>query len=671
MHSGTGNLAVRTYVICNRLGKIGANRIRQKLRRYRARHTGIMTIPTGNPGSDVYWETKCSFSVLPYRTCIGMWSKRRAVPYILGAVSMVLIYSLYYSVISTNQADIIREYGVTAPKHLQNTRMRFDVKEDTVTKSSTHLLFDEELEDDTVTESSAHLGFGELFEENTVAESSTRLGFGEDLEEDTITESSAHLGFDEVQHTEAESSNSVRANVDRALRERIADVRARIKDVESLLKEKKEEIHIDEEMVKLALKHRTSVERLIQKFKEVLLMNRTFAIGVVGGSVSVGAGVGGSQGIYATSLGNYMEKMLGSNVTVQNGAIGATNSYYYGYCFETHCNVREMDLLLWEFAHNDFGYPDGIFGHERLTRMILADLPNEPQLIYTNFLHGRQISKRSCVNNERNASVPLSEYYDVPSISMPDAICKQVKEQRADYLLSENDKDHPGPKGHDMVGVFLAEFVKEVLLETIEILEKELSASRGSVKQAILEGVRPDYKHWDDKKLHQKDLPPVFFETTAITHPLCWSAMETEYQKPEMTLTPQDKYGWRLYILKKLDGRTDFKQVWKTQQPEAFIEFEITIPAYRDLNSTLAITTVMCEQNKCGNATVFIDNEYVTTLSCLNRYLITVVHDVGFNLLPGRHLLKVVSLDMQGFNIVSVSTAYEIPDAELKESVSS
>ncbi|XP_070538769.1 uncharacterized protein [Ptychodera flava] len=531
-----------------------------------------------------------------------MSGRRQMVPFLLGALSMIISYTVYHNIIIPQQKYAIQDDGSPIPT--QGGRENFDE----VYSTTSHSLIKFEVSE---------------------------------------------------------------SNIQNALKERLNDVGSRIKDVDKLLEERKREIGIDEEMVNLALKHKTSVKRLIQKFKEVLLMNRTFALSVVGGSISVGAGVDGTPGIYATTLGHYLTKMLGSEVTVENGAVGATNSYYYGYCFETHCNVRKMDLLLWEFAHNDFGYPDGIYGQERLTRMILADLPNEPQLIYTNFLHGKQIDKESCENSEKNGSVPLSKHYDVPSISMPDAVCKQVKEHRADYLLGSKDESHPGPNAHDMVGVFLAEFLKEVLIETIEILEEQLSkgptTSRGSIKEYILEDVKPDFKTWNDEELHQKLLPPVLFNTTAITHPQCWSLLGSEYRPSEMAFMPQEKLGWTKFNIKKRDDRTDLKAVWRTLQPDAVLEFAFSIPKYRDLNCTIAITTITSENNECGRAKVFLDDEYITLIDCMHRYLITLVHEVALNVPPGRHTLKITSVDKEGFNVAAVSAAFEIPDDELEK----
>ncbi|XP_077868413.1 uncharacterized protein LOC144358880 [Saccoglossus kowalevskii] len=454
-------------------------------------------------------------------------------------------------------------------------------------------------------------------------------------------------------------------NIDTDVNERLIDVQNRIKSVSSLLEKDKKTLGIDEEMVRLALKHITSTEKLTKKFEEVLVTNRTFSISVVGGSISVGAGVGGTPGIFATTLGKYLQKMLGSKVTVENGAIGATNSYYYSYCFQTHCNVKSKDLLLWEFAHNDFGYEIAYLGQERLTRMILTDLPNEPQLIYANFLHGRQIHRYSCANSERIGSAPLSEYYDVPSISMPDAVCKLVKAYKADDLLSEHDGNHPGPKAHDMMAIFLAELVKQVLFDTTVRLKKQLEKSNHPLDALVEE--ENQALTWTSGSLPQKALKPVLFNTTAITRPQCWSQMLSEYRPEEGVLIPLEKYSWRTFTLKKREDRTDVKRLWRTMKEKSFIEFEVDIEPYQDLNSIIAITTITCERNKCGYADVFLDDDYQTTIDCLSRYLITVVHEVAFNVPPGKHVLRVESLDNEGFNIASVSSAYEIPDELLED----
>ncbi|XP_070537645.1 uncharacterized protein [Ptychodera flava] len=528
---------------------------------------------------------------------MNMSSKRLRIPYILGAVSVILIYTTYYSIVLTKQDNAICDDKVPVPKHVKN-------KEEEVVV-------------------------------DTTSSSSVQFEVNEAVERDS-------------------------------LKERLADVKARIKVVDELLEGRKEELEISEAMIKLALKHKTSVKRLIEKFKEVLLTNKTFAIGVLGGSISVGVGANGTKGIYATTLAHYLEKMLGIEVTVGNGAVGATNSYYYGYCFQTHCNVHNVDLLFWEFALNDKGNPRGFLGQERLTRMILADLPNQPQLIYMNFLGGKQEARyEECVNNQQNGSLQLSPYYDVPSISMPDAVCKLVKKYKAGYLFGSHDGSHPGPEGHDMAAIFLTELIKEVLIDTITSLEKELNKS-GAIEQFLIEYSRPNYSNSDDGKLHQKDLPPILFNTTAITHPQCWSLMGSEYRPTEMTLMPQDKFGWKKFTLAKKDYRGDLKQVWHTFRPGAFIEFEVSIPPYRGLKSTIAITTITLEPDKCGCAKVFLDDKYLETLDCRHYFLVTVVHDVAFNVLPGTYVLKIITVGENGFNIASLSTAYEIPDQQSK-----
>ncbi|XP_077863340.1 uncharacterized protein LOC144346453 [Saccoglossus kowalevskii] len=445
-------------------------------------------------------------------------------------------------------------------------------------------------------------------------------------------------------------------NMDTDVNDRLIDVQNRIKSVSSLLEKDKETLGIDEEMVRLALKHITSTEKLTKKFEEVLVTNRTFSISVVGGSISVGAGVGGKQGIFATTLGKYLQKMLGSEVTVENGAIGATNSYYYSYCFQTHCNVKSKDLLLWEFAHNDFGYKNAYLGQERLTRMILADLPNEPQLIYANFLHGRQIHRYSCENSEKIGSVPLSEYYDVPSISMPDAVCEIVEAHKADDLLSGHDY-HPGPKAHDMMAIFLAELVKQVLYDTTVGLKKQLEKPKYSLDGLIEE------ENQAFTSLPQKALKPVLFNTTAITRPQCWSKMLSEFRPEEGVLVPLNKKSWNTFTLKKSgEGRTDVKKLWRTVKEKSFIEFEVDIEPYQNLNSIIAVTTITSERKKCGSADIYLDDDYQTTIDCLANRLVSAVHEVAFNVPPGKHIVRIESQDNEGFNIASISSAYEIPD---------
>ncbi|XP_077863038.1 uncharacterized protein LOC144345593 [Saccoglossus kowalevskii] len=363
--------------------------------------------------------------------------------------------------------------------------------------------------------------------------------------------------------------------------DRIIDIQNRIKITSRLLEADKKTLDIDDRMVNLALKHITSTEKLNKKLENVLMTNRTFNISVIGGSISVGAGVGDVPSLFTTILGKYFQKMLGVNVTVENCAIGATNSYYYSYCFQTHCNVKSRDLLLWEFAHNDFVYKHAYLGQERLTRMIIADLPNEPQLIYANFLHGQQIHDYSCENSEKNGSAPLSVYYDVPSISMPDAVCKLVKDNKADDLLCEHDGNHPSAKAHHMMAIFLAELVKQVLYNTTERLKKQLQISSNSFDVPFEEMKTAGFP--------QKALRPCLFNITAITRPQCWSQMVSEYRPGGAGLTPLNSHFWHIFTFHMQYERTDVKRIWRTVKEKSVIDFKVDIDPYQNLSSIIAI----------------------------------------------------------------------------------
>ncbi|XP_077996376.1 uncharacterized protein LOC144449676 [Glandiceps talaboti] len=391
-------------------------------------------------------------------------------------------------------------------------------------------------------------------------------------------------------------------------------------------------------MMKRALKHVESTIDFQRVILHAIQTKRALHIGVAGGSISA------TRYCYANILVEAMQATLGIPVILHNAAIGATDSRYFAYCFGYHLNIHELDIVLWEFAANDFIKKIGPWAQEEFTRMVL-ELPNRPQLIFVNFLHGAQMeSKSPCLNNEKIASEPLSEYYNVCSISMPDGVCPAVKEGKYADLIAGHGDNHPSMKSHRMVGTFLTELFKEVLYNLTNSKTSVHSLETLAMKLSPRNGI-------------QKPL----FKDAILNSPNCWSFMGTK-ENTSVQLSPIKVDGWQLLTPKKQADptRTDIKRFWQSDKPQGIIIFTFDIPPYKDLNCTVSISTSGCPQ--CGKAKVYIDEdeEGATIVNGKWGYAVTLTQRICFNLCPGTHNLTLVSQDRNPFRLAAIMTSYRL-----------
>ncbi|XP_077986182.1 uncharacterized protein LOC144440671 [Glandiceps talaboti] len=401
----------------------------------------------------------------------------------------------------------------------------------------------------------------------------------------------------------------------------------------------KNEFAIMEDVIlEKALKHVTSTSAFERVVLNALIRNTTLHVGIAGGSISA------REYCYANVLTKAMQDALHVPVVLHNAAIGATDSRYYAYCFGSHLDMHELDIVLWEFAANDFIKEIGPWAQEEFTRVIL-NLTSQPQLIFVNFLHGQQMRHKSCVNNEKIASEPLSQYYDVPSISMPDVLCPSVKQGEFwKYVISKS-SNHPNTENHRLMGMFLVQLFKLVVHNLIEKIQS------GLPYDSSMQEVFP----------YRDELPKPLYNDTLLFLPKCWSAMATR-EGPLTTLKPIDVHGWVLSSQNKDDfsNRSDIKQFWESRNMNGYITFRLDIDPYRDLNCTVSVVTSGC--SSCGKVRAHfdMDEESAVVVDGYWRYLVTLTERVSLNLKPGAHTLTLTSLTNESFRLAAIATSYTL-----------
>ncbi|XP_077861789.1 uncharacterized protein LOC144342606, partial [Saccoglossus kowalevskii] len=201
-----------------------------------------------------------------------------------------------------------------------------------------------------------------------------------------------------------------------------------------------------------ALAHKTSTERMVNIFHDVLLTGRPITLGVLGGSISAGGGLENWREVYIYDIADSLERLLRTKIHVRNGAVGGLTSKICLLCLNRFINTSDVDVFFWEFSANDYGRNPN--DQELLTRYLLS-LPQKPQLMYINFIMGTMIIKRKCSSNEPKGSVPLSKVYDIPSISESGAVCNSIQNNNASDLWVHTDsRKHPTREVHEMMVVF-------------------------------------------------------------------------------------------------------------------------------------------------------------------------------------------------------------------------
>ncbi|KAG2431193.1 hypothetical protein HXX76_009721 [Chlamydomonas incerta] len=215
-----------------------------------------------------------------------------------------------------------------------------------------------------------------------------------------------------------------------------------------------------------------------------LLAGREVRVGVVGGSISWGHGSGnrGETDWFSIFSKWLIEAFPRSNVTTRNGCVPGITSQYMIMCLEQSLDAG-VELVFVEFNLND-GQDGNLYNNrpvkdtERLVRRLLA-LPSRPAVV---LLHSPQHGMASYpqghpknpdndlyvpfYNTPEDAYGAVSQYYDVPGLSMRTALYRlAVHLQREGFLWEQTFQDiHPGVHGHRCVADLPIYLLQQVAL---------------------------------------------------------------------------------------------------------------------------------------------------------------------------------------------------------------
>lgn len=189
-------------------------------------------------------------------------------------------------------------------------------------------------------------------------------------------------------------------------------------------------------------------------------------VAYIGGSITEGIG-GDAENCYAKLSYNYIAENYGKgdNVEYVNAGVSGTPSVLGNLRVQKDVLDYEPDIVFVEFAVNDGMEQIYKESYESLLRTILQQ-ENEPavMLLFTVTSTGHTCQPHMS---------ELGEYYELPMISVPDAIQPEIEAGRMTWADYSDDEAHPNMEGHKLVAEFISNWFE--VLKTRDAVEPDYS----------------------------------------------------------------------------------------------------------------------------------------------------------------------------------------------------
>lgn len=174
-------------------------------------------------------------------------------------------------------------------------------------------------------------------------------------------------------------------------------------------------------------------------------------LGFIGGSVTLGDG----PDRYSTVVTRRLRERLGGPVQETNAGIGGTGSDFASFRAREDLLRAAPDIVFVEFAVNDAATPAATASMEALIRQLLAH-PARPAVILLGML-------RQDGANAQTAQLPVARHYDLPFLSVRDALWPALSDGQLIWGQLYRDNVHPAKAGHALIGSLIASYLEDVL----------------------------------------------------------------------------------------------------------------------------------------------------------------------------------------------------------------
>ena len=355
----------------------------------------------------------------------------------------------------------------------------------------------------------------------------------------------------------------------------------------------------------------------IDRLKNVMvraLKGDDITLSVVGGSISAGGGLykdeGNIGGLYYKGVVDWWNKVItpltGSEMKVNNIAIGSIGTDYFSYCLRSHIS-NDSDIIIWELSGNDYNRylktsTKGAKPLERFTRMALQ-VPSDPAIIFVNFFKGVDYkkSKKNCPNFEDQGEDIIAHYYKIPSLSWRAMVCESLIEQSPLFTLNSlfcKDQYHPSLLGHAQTSLLLILHLRHVMRSVLQYASSH-------------DGILPDFNSF-------YTLPAPLFVGLEHPVPLCWTLISPDFKESlnnNLGVKILTQNGFKIEYATNFPIRFDRVICWRAEVAGALMKMQITLPEAgikdgpidepaKDIAFEIAITT---HTRFGGSAEVWLD----------------------------------------------------------------
>ncbi len=231
--------------------------------------------------------------------------------------------------------------------------------------------------------------------------------------------------------------------------------------------------YINKSVMNTAIYHRGNTSRLTNILDSAVKGGNVITVAAIGGSITAGSGANSSESGYAKRFFNTITEQLGIKADFVNAGIGATGSAIGAYRLQSDVLDKNPDIVIVEFSVNDADQHVGFSNKEAYENIIRDCLSNGCAVIALCLPQGA--SGSNLRDGAQNDHKEIGKYYDIPVISITDALRQDFVDGTFVWQDFSNDTVHPNEEGHKLIGTVITDFVRSTY-SADKTAEQELPA---------------------------------------------------------------------------------------------------------------------------------------------------------------------------------------------------
>ncbi len=199
----------------------------------------------------------------------------------------------------------------------------------------------------------------------------------------------------------------------------------------------------------LSIGHTERMKRVLDKAAR----GEDITVAFIGGSITYGHRVKKEQ-CFATLFTQWLSQQYKVKVNCVNAGINGTPSILGNLRADRDVLCHDPDLVVVEFAVNDVGDDCCKNSYESLIFRLL-EYKTEPAVVLLFTITRNGYTCQPWMSQ-------IGQHYNLPMVSVPDSVWKEIEAGRLTYDDYSNDKTHPNEKGHIWIADFLKNCIQKI-----------------------------------------------------------------------------------------------------------------------------------------------------------------------------------------------------------------